>query len=329
MIVPGQAASAGLTRRENGTVMDRVDAMRVFVRVVERRSFAQAAHDLVLPRSRVSEAVQQLERRLGVRLLTRTTRQVTPTVEGEEYHRRCLLILADIDDAEARVAQATPAGPLRIDVHGTFAKRFVLPGLPGFLSRYPDIHLHIGEGDRLVDLVREGVDCAIRVGEPADSGLIGRRLGVLEEGTFASPSYLERHGTPASLDELDGHRMIGFVSSATRGVMPFTFQTDEGVRTVPLATSVTVSSAETNAGLAVQGLGLVQAPRYRVADELASGALVEVLAAHPPTPLPVYLLHPEGRQLSPRVRVFMDWVAPTVSETLRSSRSRQQQGPHG
>lgn len=291
--------------------------MRAFVRVVERRSYARAAHDLVLPRSRVSEAVQRLERRLGVRLLVRTTRQVTPTAEGEEYHRRCLTILAEIDDSEAIVGGAAPAGPLRIDVHGTFAKWFLLPGLPAFLERFPGIQLHIGEGDRFVDLVREGVDCAIRVGEPANSGLIGRRLGLLEEGTFGSPSYLKRHGTPASPDDFNGHRMIGFVSSATRAVMPFTFQTPGGVRTVPLATSATVASSEIMVGLAVQGMGLIQVPRYRVAGELAEGSLVEVLTGCPPIPLPVYLLHPQGRQPSPRIRVFMDWVAPEVSRRLR------------
>lgn len=296
--------------------MDRLDAMRAYVRVVERRSFSQAAHDLVLPRSRISEAVQQLERRLGVRLLVRTTRQVTPTDEGEEYHRRCVAILADVDAAEARAGGSTPAGSLRIDVHGAFARRFLLPGLASFLERYPGIRLHVGDGDRLVDLVREGVDCAIRVGEPADSGLIGRRLGTLAEGTFASPLYLERHGAPASLDDLDGHRMVGFVSSATRAVMPFTFQARDGVRKVLLPLAVTVTSAEANVGLAVEGLGLVQAPRYRMADALASGALIEVLPDHPPVALPVYILHPEGRQPSPRLQAFMDWAVPEVSARL-------------
>ena len=301
--------------------MDRIDAMRAYVRVAERRSFVQAAHDLALPRSRVSEAVQQLERRLGTRLLTRTTRQVTPTPEGDAYHRRCLAILAAIDEAEAGAAEAAPAGPLRIDVHGTFARRFLMPGLPGFLDRHPGIRLHMGDGDRLVDLVRDGVDCAIRIGEPASSGLIGRRLGVLEEGTFASPAYLERHGVPDSPDDLEGHRMIGFVSSATRAVMPLTFRVADEVRTILLDTAATVASAEANAGLAVQGLGLIQAPRYRVADELASGALVEVLASCPPPPLPVHLLHPEGRQLAPRVRAFMDWTVPEVSGRLRDAQS--------
>ena len=307
--------------------MDRIDAMRVFVRVVERGSFARAAHDLVLPRSRVSEAVQQLERRLGVRLLARTTRAVSPTAEGEIYHRRCLAILGAIDEAEAGIAGSAPAGPLRIDVHGSFACAFVLPGLPEFLLRHPGIALHIGAGDRLVDLVAEGIDCAIRVGEPAISGLIARRLGVLEEGTFASPDYLARHGTPASPEDLEGHRMIGFVSSATRAVMPLSFQTADGVRIVALPAAATVASAEANAGLGAQGLGLIQAPRYRVADERARGALVEVLAAWPPPPMPVHLLHPEGRQRSPRVRAFMDWAVPAVAGRLQGVRTPSPYAP--
>ena len=290
--------------------------MQAFTRVVERRSFAQAAHDLVLPRSRVSEAVQTLERHLGVRLLARTTRKVTPTAEGEDYYRRCLAILSAIDDADAAVTRTVPAGPLRIDVHGSFARRFLLPGVPDFLERHPNIQLHIGEGDRLVDLVGEGIDCVIRVGAPVDSGLVGRKLGVLAEGTFASPAYLARYGVPASPDDLEGHRMIGFVSSATRALIPLEFQIEGGVRRVSLPVAATVTAATTNACLAELGLGLIQVPRYRVARELAAGRLVEVLANHPPTPSPVYLLYVEGRQLSPRVCLFIEWASAEIAAWL-------------
>ena len=293
--------------------------MKAFTRVVERRSFAQAAADLGLPRSRASEAVQQLERHLGVRLLARTTRKVTLTAEGEDYHRRCLAILSAIDDAEASASRTVPVGPLRIDVHSRFAEQYLLPDLPGFLERYPTIQLHIGEGDRLVDMVAEGVDCAIRVGKPADSGLVGRRLGVLSEGTFASPAYLARHGVPTSPDDLAGHRMIGFVSTATRAVLPLEFQVDGGVRLVSVPISVTVSAAATNANLARLGFGLVQVPRYRVAHELETGALAEVLADYPPTKSPVYLLYVEGRQLSPRVRIFIEWASTTIAAGLAES----------
>ena len=293
--------------------------MKAFTRVVERHSFAQAASDLGLPRSRASEAVQQLERHLGVRLLARTTRKVTPTAEGEDYYRRCLAILSAIDEADAAATQTVPAGPLRIDIHGRFAQRYLLAGLPGFLERHPNIQLHIGEGDRLIDLVAEGVDCAIRVGKPADSGLVGRKLGELAEGTFASPAYLARHGVPNSPDDLQGHQMIGFVSSATRAIMPLEFQTSDGVRMVLLPVSVTVSAAATNASLARLGFGLVQVPRYRVAQDLRTGALVEVLPEHPPTSTPVYLLYVEGRQLTPRVRAFIDWASSTIAAELADS----------
>ena len=216
--------------------MDRIEAMQTFLRVAERRSFAQAASDLGLPRSRASEAVQRLERHLGVRLLARTTRKVALTAEGEEYSRRCHAILSAIDEADAAVTGTVPGGPLRIDVHARFAAEYLLPHLAGFLGRHPDIRLHIGEGDRLIDLVAEGVDCAIRIGKPADSGLVGRKLGELAEGTFASPAYLARHGVPTSLADLEGHCMIGFVSSASRAVMPLEFQVDGGARMISLPT---------------------------------------------------------------------------------------------
>ena len=295
--------------------------MRIFARVAERRSFAQAAHDLTLPKSRVSEAVQQLERQLGVRLLTRTTRQVSPTPEGQEYLRRCVSILADIDAADMAVTASIPHGPLRIDVHGTFARRFLMPHLADFLRQYPGIQLHIGEGDGLVDLVREGIDCVIRVGEPADSGLIGRRLGMLDEGTFASPSYLTEHGTPSSPEDLAGHRMIGFVSTKTRLVIPLEFQTPDGVSIVSVPAGVTVTAADTMACLAIHGHGLVQVPRYRVAAELRDGLLVEVLPDFAPTPSPVYILHPDGGHVSSRTAAFLDWAAGILVQELIEARS--------
>src|SRR5271163_5282002 len=185
--------------------MDRFDAMRVFTRVVERRSFTLAAEDLGLPRSTVTDAVKQLEARLGVRLLQRTTRHVSPTLDGEAYHRRCLALIADLEDAEAAFGDAKPRGLLRVDVHGTLARHFVLPALPAFLAEYPDLQLQMSEGDRLVDLVREGIDCVLRVGDLQDGAMIGRRVAMLTEVTCASPGYLARYGVPATLADLEGH----------------------------------------------------------------------------------------------------------------------------
>jgi DNA-binding transcriptional LysR family regulator len=288
--------------------MDRLDAMRLFARIVERRSFTLAAQDLALSRSTVTEAVKQLEKRLGARLLQRTTRHVRPTLDGEAYYRRCLAIVADVEDAEAAFDDARPRGQLRVDVHGTLARHFMLPGLPRFLAQYPELQLHIGEGDRLVDPVREGVDCVLRVGAPQDSAMVGRRIATLDEVTCASPAYLRRHGTPRASDALDGHRMVGFVSSATGSIIPLEFTVRGTLRKVTLPAAVSVTGAETCVAAARLGLGLIQVPRYHVAPELAAGELVEVLRDTPPSPTPVSLLYPQRRQLAPRVRVFIDWL---------------------
>ncbi len=289
--------------------MDRLDAMRLFARIVERRSFTLAANDLGLPRSTVTETVQQLETRLGVRLLQRTTRHVAPTLDGEAYYRRCLTIISDIEEAEGAFTDVKPRGLLRIDVHGTMARNFLLPGLPRFLADYPDLQLHIGEGDRLVDLIREGIDCVVRAGALTDSTMIGRRIGTLIEVTCASPDYLARFGTPRTPDDLDGHRMIGFVSSRTGGVLPLEFTVDGALRHITLPSTVTVTGGETSVALAAQGLGLIQVPLYRIEPHLAAGTLVEVLPDFRPSPTPVSALYPHSRQLSPRVRVFVDWLA--------------------
>jgi DNA-binding transcriptional LysR family regulator len=294
--------------------MDRFDAMRLFVRIVERRSFTLAAQDLNLPRSTVTEALQGLEARLGVRLLQRTTRQVSPTLDGEAYYRRCLAILADIEEAEGAFTDAKPRGLLRVDVHGALARRFLLPGLPRFLALYPELSLHLSEGDRLVDLVREGVDCVLRVGDLQDSAMVARRVAMLGEATYASPAYVAQFGLPMEPDQLDGHRMVGFASSATGSVLPLEFTVGGVVRTITLPSLVTVSAAETNIAAARLGLGLIQIPRYHARSDLAAGTLVEVLADFPPTPSPVSLLYPHNRQLSPRVRVFVDWVARAFAE---------------
>jgi DNA-binding transcriptional LysR family regulator len=289
--------------------MDRFDAMRVFTRIVERRSFTKAAADLGLPRSSVTDAVKGLEARLGVRLLQRTTRQVSPTLDGEAYYRRCLSLIADLEDAEGAFAGAKPSGLIRVDVHGTQARHFLLPGLPRFLELYPQVRLHIAEAHQPLDMIREGFDCILRVGDLRDSPLIRRRLATLERGTFASPGYLARHGTPASPDDLDGHEMVGLLEPDTTDVAPLSFTVAGGVRQLTLPARVTVTGPETNVASACQGLGLIQAPRYRVVSELASGALVEVLADFPPSPLPVHVLYSPTRQLSPRLRVFIDWMA--------------------
>jgi len=291
--------------------MDRFDAMRVFARIVERRSFTRAAEDLDLPRATVTDAIKALEARLGVRLLQRTTRQVAPTLEGEVFYGRCLRLIADLEDAEGAFREAGPRGPLRIDVHGTMARHLLFPRLPNFLARYPGIELDVSEGDRYVDLVREGVDCAVRAGELRDSDLVARRLTTLAEATAASPDYCARHGMPARVDALqaDGHLMIGFHSTATGAVLPLEFQQDGRVRTLVLPSQVRVRGADSYLGAALAGFGIVQSPRYRLDAYFADGRLVPLLEAFPPTPTPVNIVYARTRLPSPRLRAFIDWAS--------------------
>lgn len=296
--------------------MDRFQEMQVFLRIAERASFTQAAEDLQLPRATVSNLMQRLEYRLGARLLERTTRTVRLTPDGEAYRQRCQRLLADLEEADGLFRHAAPKGLLRVNLQGTLARRFVVPALPAFLARHPQLELQIGEDDRLVDLVREGVDCVLRAGQLRDSSLVARRVAQLQQVTCASPAYLDRFGTPESLAALAHHQAVNYVSSATGQPLPLEFTVGGEVRTVVLPGTVSVTGADVYAGAALAGLGLVQVPRYRVADELASGQLREVLPGLPVPALPVSVLYPQNRQLSARVRVFVQWMV-DLFDTVR------------
>jgi DNA-binding transcriptional LysR family regulator len=214
-----------------------------------------------------------------------------------------------MEDAEGAFVGAKPSGLVRVDIHGTLARHFLLPGLPRFRGQYPDIRLHFSEAHQPLDMIREGFDCILRAGELSDSPLIKRRLALLGRGTFASPDYLGRFGTPQTPDDLTGHEMVGFLSPDSGDLVPLIFGTGDNMRQVKLPAMVTVTGPETNVACAGMGLGLIQVPRYRVTSELARGALVELLASFPPSPLPVHALYSHTRQLSPRLRVFIDWMA--------------------
>ncbi len=296
-------------------MLDRLDSMALFVRVVERRSFTEAAADLQVARSTATDVIQRLEARLGTRLLERTTRHVEPTPEGQEFYQRCLAILAEVEDAEGTLRGAGPTGPLRVDAPGVLTRNLLLPRLPEFTARYPGIFLQLGQGERLVHLVREGVDCVIRAGAAEDSSLVMRKLPDLPEITCASPAYLASHGVPKRMEDLAGHRSVGFLSSRRDTVLPLEFTVAGTVRVVPLEPAIVANDAETVSDLALLGYGLVQAPRYRFRADLAAGRLVEVLPDCPPPPLPLALYYPQNRHLTARVRVFADWV----TEVLRAA----------
>lgn len=295
--------------------MDRFHSMQLFTRIVELGSFTRAADDLQMPRATVTHAVQQLEKRLGTRLLNRTTRHVSPTHDGSAYYERCVRLLADLEETESAFdsAASAPHGKLRVDLHGTVARHFVLPALGGFCSRYPGIELDIGLGDRRVDLVREGVDCVLRVGSLGDSSMVARRVAELEQVTCASPDYLAAHGTPATVEALRGHRAVNFLSAGTGKPFPFDFVVDGAPRSLQLKGQVAVSDADAYHACCLAGLGFIQAPRYHIDAQLRAGGLVEVLAPFRPAPMPVSVLYPHHRQLSPRVRVFVDWLAEVMA----------------
>ncbi|CAB3761641.1 LysR family transcriptional regulator [Paraburkholderia solisilvae] len=295
--------------------MDRLDAMRLYTRIVERRSFTLAANDMEVPRSTVTKVIRQMETRLGVRLLQRTTRVVRPTLDGEAYYRRCLAILDDIEDAEGAFSGALPTGTLRIEVQGTLARHFLLPGLPDFFTQYPQIEVVMSESDRWVDIVQEGVDCVLRYGYLRDSELVGRQLAMLDHLTCATPAYLQQYGTPADIAGLAGHRMVGIRSITSGNVNPLSFRVGESTQTVTLAAALSVTGTESYLAAIRLGLGIAQVPRFHVEGDLASGALVQILPAFAPPPVPVSLVYQRSRQLSPRVRVFMEWAARRFDDT--------------
>jgi DNA-binding transcriptional LysR family regulator len=288
--------------------MDRFQEMQVFIRIAERSSFTQAAEDLQIPRATVTNLIKRMEERLGTRLLERTTRTVRLTHDGEAFYRRCVRLIADMEEAEGSFRHVAPKGLLRVNVQGTLAKHFVVPVLPAFVARYPEIELQIGEDDRLVDLVREGIDCVLRAGTLQDSSMVGRRVALMEQVTVASSAYLAQFGEPATLEALTGHRAVNYLSSGTGRPMPMEFTVDGQVVEMQLPSVVSVTGADLYTGAAVAGLGMVQVPRYRVLDDLSADRLRLILPAFPPPPMPVSVLYPQNRQLSSRVRVFAQWL---------------------
>ena len=292
--------------------MDRLQAMRVFTRIVELGSFTRAADDLSLPRATLTHTIKRLEERLGAHLLQRTTRRVRPTRDGEVYYNHCVRLLADLDAVEAdfREAAVVPKGKLRIDLAASLARQVLIPALPQFLARYPQIELDIGTGDRFVDLLREGVDCVLRAGKLGDSGMIGRQVGRLTQVTLASASYVREHGLPRTLADLQhGHVAVNWASPTTRRVEPMEFMVGRRRREVMLPSRLSVSGVDAYLGCCEAGLGIAQFPRYHVADALADGRMIELLPDTPPPPLPLTVLYPQQHHLPARLRVFMDWLA--------------------
>jgi LysR family transcriptional regulator, regulator for bpeEF and oprC len=294
----------------NNAAMDRLDAMRVFTRIVELGSFTQAAKDLRMPRATVTLTVQRLEARLGVRLLHRTTREVSVTAEGQLFYRSCTRLLSDLESAEAELAPggARLKGTVRVHMVGTMAARIVIPALPEFHERHPQVNVEVGTGDRRVELAREGVDCALRSGPMDTPGLVVRRLMPMPQVTCASATYLARRGEPRSLEALETHHAVNYLERATGKPYALDFVVRGELRCVSLDGLLTVTDSEAYLAGCLAHFGLVQVPHYGIANHLAEGRLREVLAHARPPPLPLALVHPYPRKVPHRVRVFMDWL---------------------
>ncbi|MBN3160530.1 LysR family transcriptional regulator [Pectobacterium brasiliense] len=290
--------------------MDHIQAMRVFVRIVELGSFSRAAERLTLPRATVSNTIKQLEARLGVRLLQRTTRQVQITDEGRVYYERCLQLLAEIEEIDTLFTQQKqqPIGKVRVDMPHSLAREVVVPALGEFYARYPQVTLMLSANDAAINVLREGVDCVLRAWQTDDETLATRHLPSMPQITCASADYLARYGVPRSLDELSGHQMVGYFSLRTEHRYPLEFMSGDECITRMLPGALQVNGTDAYIASARAGLGIIQAPRRGLRPFLESGELVEILPEMPPPAMPLYVMYAPGRFLAPRIRVFIEWL---------------------
>lgn len=292
--------------------MQDLDALLIFARVAEMSSFTRAAESLGIQKGRVSAVVRRLEQALGTTLLHRTTRSVQLTEDGRAFHARARDLLAEVQELQSMFAGsgAPLRGKLRVDMPTELAQSIVMPALPQLLAAHPELELELSSTDRRVDLVQEGFDCVIRLGPIIDETLIARPLGKLRMINAASPSYLARHGTPRTLDDLrtQAHQMVHY--TPTLGARPagWEYPHGDGYATLALPGAVQVNNVRTYHAAGLAGIGLIQAGHAALAQHLETGALVEVLPELRPAPLPAWLVVAHRRNLSQRVRAFMGWI---------------------
>lgn len=298
--------------------MDLTDQLRIFISVAERGGFTAAANQLDAPRATVSLAIQQLEARLGARLFNRTTRRVTLTQDGDALLERASSLVSDADELQQlfKTQTAALAGRLRVDVPSRLARRVIAPALPAFLARHPQLQIELGSSDRAVDLVAEGIACALRVGTLAPSSLVAKPLGQLRMVNCASPAYLAHWGTPTSPQALKRHRAVLYAPPGEEHAAPWEWVEAGQARVLAMDGQVTVNNAETYVACALSGLGLIQVPAYDVRDALRRGELVEVLADWPAPAMPVHLVYPHRRYVSRRVQAFGVWLSESLAPLM-------------
>jgi LysR family transcriptional regulator, regulator for bpeEF and oprC len=296
--------------------MDRLEAMRIYVRVVEANSFTRASETLDLSAAKISRTIQTLEKAIGVRLLNRSTRRISVTEEGALYYERCTGILVDVADAEASLTTRLeqPNGTIRVDTSGTLARSLLIPALDGFYKKYPDLELRLGLADRNIDLFEDGVDCALRMGPLQESSLIARRIGNARVVTCAAPAYLKEHGIPGSLEALGRHVAVNYVSSSTGRTFPFEFATDRGVVKVQMRSQLAVNDGDVYISAGVAGYGIIQPSRFMVRNLIEKGSLVEILPSFDCRYNPLSVVYPHRRNQSARLKVFVEWIQGLIAE---------------
>lgn len=292
--------------------------MQLFIRVAELESFSRAADTLGLQKGSVSRQIQALEDLLGTRLLYRTTRRVQLTQDGMAYYERAKDLLSNLEELNGMFLHlpGSVSGRLRVDIPLCIAKNLVLPHLPAFLQQYPGIELELNSSDRLVDVIREGFDCVVRIGTLNESGLAVRPLGKLTLINCASQDYVARFGFPLSLDDLAGHAIIHYTVSPGMQSRGFEAVVDGAVRWITTGGALSVNSSETYHAACLAGLGIIQTPRIGVKEALRSGQLVDILPQYRAQPLPVSIIYPHRRNLSRRVHLFMEWLAKIMKHDL-------------
>lgn len=295
-------------------MLDSLSAMASFARVVDEGSFSKAAIRLGLSKSAVSKQIARLEDRLGTRLLNRSTRRLALTEAGARLYERCQRIIAEAEAAEQEAGsmQTDPSGLLRVTAGVSFGQLHLARHLPVLMDRHPGLAVELVLNDRIVDLVEEGYDVALRIAQLADSTLIARRLAPVRRILAASPAYLARHGTPATPRDLQDHVCLGY--SLSTGGTVWTLQGTDGVYQHRYHPRMIANNGESLAAMAAAGLGIVHTPSFIVCDHLRAGSLVPVLPAHEPQAIALYAVYPPGRPLAAKVRAFIDFAAEVFTD---------------
>lgn len=304
--------------------MNQLQAIKAFARVVEMESFTRAADSLDIPNATLSKMVKELESHLGTRLLQRTTRRVTVTPEGQDYYDQTLRVITDLEDIDASLnaARSKPRGTLRINIGSSTATDILIPALPDFIARYPDIIVDLGVSDNHVDLIGNHVDCVIRGGKLDNSSLVARSIGNAEMITCASPAYLKNYGVPAYPEELNnGHRLVSYVTHHNSRAVPFKFMKNNTLSEMKPEHRLGVNESNAHLAAGLAGIGIIQTFSYCAAPGLQSGRLVEILRDWRPPVYPFHVVYPQNRHLTHRLRVFIDWLVASFPVQLNRVQS--------